>query len=1186
MSNKNDTQKVISSFYFLDNNLQLQKIVTSKNVISAIHEQELNGLIRADIELDLTYSKFLVSGIDYVGYHYRDNFYLHKIQRVEHDHVDDVTKIVLRHIFFEDMLYGKIIKDIRPENREASYVLRNTIDTHSRWRTVMTDTTGSLSTNFYWQVMYEVIEFVTENYRIEYLPVLKFDGQKITSFELHAANRIGENKNIRIPFGSRVLELKYDVDYSEIVTRLVGHGKGEEVGDGYGRRIDFKDINFNKNGVVSPIGDVYMEDESVTAQYGNDGQTPREGRIVFEDIEDPNELANATYEHYLKVSRPQMLFTADVADIGDVGIGDSVLIIRREHDVYFKARIHKLTVDLLNPNDAQIELGDYEHFKYSKVEKARAKSDKEFKKETNNRIESLKRQFDTEFDAQVDEFRKEFEQKLIDVSAEIVADQERMENEMSQMKLEQQQRVDEIYKDIGGINQTVSDVANKADYLDGLYTDLSTQTGEVTSTVANIIDGKAPAGSVLKQTIDSVVGRVWEQDIDSLNFENRNLLKNTDFTIEKNVNNLREAPSGINISQSKPPDYDKTFALAQATLVAGNYIGFQTRNDRFKVEKGQQYTLSFIYIVPSTVDENMTYTYLMNPLPNAEKPNQKLTLTSKTKIGTAFTSFNVFKAMFTFTANWSEENAWLLIGSNVISDGNAWIRISEPKLEKGNKATPYSQAPEDFLKHTDLVLRPDGFLLGSFEMGGDKIAQAIVGKAGAIDLIADNVNLSNNLNVANQIKSLSLETVYANISELRTRMLVADVITADMVKFDTALIEKFTSSTAFINSLFAKSATIGHIQAIDIDLNRATVTGGDGTNYIRMTNQTIMSYGTFTRSWGGETDTARLELGMYDGQLRMRNLDTGYRLYLTERGLSTSMAGAIDQFTSGTLEFHSQRFNATSRGITMHSSYGAVAMVSDYSTAVIRSRLTANIESDDYSVYLRPYRNTRNGLNEFQFYVKANSSSQDTDGVIYFGDITGAGTSGCGLRFSKARGLNTLWATDPSGDKGTGTFEAIDFLSYDVSSGYRSRFFGNNIGAYIQNNNGARITRYKSGTLAPIVASEFNTGSYYKYKHDISEWNYDVLSVIKKEFQAYQYVLNGDETRKVRHGSIVGGGYNIIPEFVNNDGVDLYEMTTWALRGVQQLAFKDDDKEKRIKVLENENQALKMRLATLEQRVA
>src|SRR5699024_10807848 len=208
--------------------------------------------------------------------------------RVEDLHTEELMHVFGRHIFFNDMVFGCIVEDIRQQKRDALYVLTNSIDLYTRWQTVMTDTTGTLSTNFYWQVPYEVIEFVVKNYRVEYVPKILFDGMNINGFQLHVANRIGEDKSIRVPFGSRVLELSYEIDYSEIITRLVVHGKGEEVGDGYGRRINIKNVDWNKDGVRSPLGDLYLEDESLTAEYGNDNGRPRYGREVFEDIDTIN----------------------------------------------------------------------------------------------------------------------------------------------------------------------------------------------------------------------------------------------------------------------------------------------------------------------------------------------------------------------------------------------------------------------------------------------------------------------------------------------------------------------------------------------------------------------------------------------------------------------------------------------------------------------------------------------------------------------------------------------------------------------------------------------------------------------------------------------------------------------------------------------------------------------------------
>lgn len=103
-----------------------------------------------------------------------------------------------------------------------------------------------------------------------------------------------------------------------------------------------------------------------------------------------------------------------------------------------------------------------------------------------------------------------------------------------------------------------------------------------------------------------------------------------------------------------------------------------------------------------------------------------------------------------------------------------------------------------------------------------------------------------------------------------------------------------------------------------------------------------------------------------------------------------------------------------------------------------------------------------------------------------------------------------------------------------------------------------------TGDYRPIRASAFTPGSYYQYKEDITKWDYDALSVIKSEFQAYQYKLINDENGKLRRGVIVGGNYETIPEFIDNDGVDLYEMTTWALRGIQQIAVKIEKLEENI----------------------
>lgn len=680
--------------YFLDNSLQLQKIVTSKNVISAIHEHELNGLIRADVELDLSYAnKFLILGIDHVGYYYKDEFYLHKIQRVEYDHVNETATVVLRHIFFEDMIFGKLIQDVRPQNQDALTVSRQTIDANTRWQTIMTDVTGRLSTNFYWQVPYEVIEFMTENYRIEYLPKILFDGQKINGFQLHLANKIGEDKNIRIPYGSRVLDLKYEEDYSEIITKLVVHGKGEEVGDGYGRRINISDINFSRNGVKSPVGSLYLEDESITNTYGNDGQTPREGREVFEDIENVNALAEAGYQRYLQVSRPQMLFTADVADIGDVGIGDSVMIIRREYDVYFKARIHKLSVDLLYPEDAQVELGDYEHFKESKIARKTREKNNRVQGQLSDRITRLKIAADERFDNEVGQWKSEYEQALIDVRAEIEADRENMTNLIEGTRAEFTDNLN------AEITQTKEYAEHQAqEKADTVRTDLALVTDghqqmidNLESNVMNIDDFLGDSRSVTLDERFQDITMSFEERIRNIDSTHYNMIRGTSFDNP----DLISKHSSVEIITNETDNFAR-LGLGTTSLP---YVGL---TEYFNVEAGQTYHLIFMYRTNDVPE--IDYARLRPPsdyggdliIEDGMTPEEKSTTMSG-----AWTKKEV-----TFVSD-RDMPVQLLLGTN-FGDGNTQrgiIDIKKPYLTTTNNREWLPHPDDDVQNVTEIVRR-------------------------------------------------------------------------------------------------------------------------------------------------------------------------------------------------------------------------------------------------------------------------------------------------------------------------------------------------------------------------------------------------------------------------------------------------------------------------------------------------
>lgn len=378
-------------------------------------------------------------------------------------------------------------------------------------------------------------------------------------------------------------------------------------------------------------------------------------------------------------------------------------------------------------------------------------------------------------------------------------------------------------------------------------------------------------------------------------------------------------------------------------------------------------------------------------------------------------------------------------------------------------------------------------------------------------------------------------------------------------------------------------------EGLDINVNNIGIRGGNDVSYVDIRNDQIELSGEYTRTFRGDTQKDFVYTRIKDGLLRFRNNTRNRSLYYSDFGISTYVDGGPNE-SSGTLQFFDYTYSKNARGVTLNSVTGVVALRSDNNSIVIESSLTTNIESNNYSVYIRPFKQSRAGLNEFQFYVKDADSSSNTDGCILFGNLTDPnGVHGSGIRFSKSRTDNILYVTNPNGDIGTGdiSVRAAEIRDYirtigmlEIRQWSDSKAFNQiKVGAVNTTNsvvmashsggnayygvgggsNEMRVTNnngYNGGNTSykPVRASAFNNASLAEYKKDIKVWDYDALSVIANELELYQYRYKGDTDDQMLHrGVVIGAGYSTPAEFVFGDGVNLYEMLTWSLRSIQQL---------------------------------
>lgn len=352
------------SIYFLDDKQALIKVVHEDKIIECIQTKELTSDKSELMNDTLSVSVFdddKIRDASFMAVREEDkSFSMYKII-TDSDPRGRLSFVGVS--FAVDELSAFVVSDIRPKNKSMKAVAEQILEaTNSEWRVGHVDATlPAISGSFYYISVKEAL-IQLQTFGCEILFKCTITGNKVTDKWIEIYKQIGVVSNKRFVYGSNALEVVRQRDRSQLYTSIIGRGKGEEVGNGYGRRIEFTDVEWKKssgNPLDKPKGQNWIEYPEMTALYGmptkSGAKRKRETVLIFEDIEDPKELLQATYENLVEYSRPLIQFKTNV--LGADSIGNIVQIHRSDKGYHYKTRVFSVKLDRVT-GKTEAGLGD------------------------------------------------------------------------------------------------------------------------------------------------------------------------------------------------------------------------------------------------------------------------------------------------------------------------------------------------------------------------------------------------------------------------------------------------------------------------------------------------------------------------------------------------------------------------------------------------------------------------------------------------------------------------------------------------------------------------------------------------------------------------------------------------------------------------------------------------------------
>ncbi|NWO12414.1 phage tail spike protein [Virgibacillus sp.] len=418
------------------------------------------------------------------------------------------------------------------------------------------------------------------------------------------------------------------------------------------------------------------------------------------------------------------------------------------------------------------------------------------------------------------------------------------------------------------------------------------------------------------------------------------------------------------------------------------------------------------------------------------------------------------------TDNRFHYNLLVYAGENGNTAGNK-LKLTRIKLEKGNKATDWTPAPEDTqaeiqsieqyaseieqtakgikqnvnsletdystfkkeanstfdqqatqiaLRVTETIYNTDmedmTMRVSEAESSIEQNADEIVSKVSKNGVLSSINQSPEQIKINAQRVSIDGDLVVRNGKVYVKDGIITDNLISGNAKIDGAKIADASITNAKIGNM-----SVAKLSAGTLDTNRIKIQGGDSTEYSKIEGSKILLRGTYKRTWKGQTSISNVNTRFMNGHLRFRDEKKSQSIYMSSFGLSTFVDGEgeyrEENGSSGTIEWWDGTYSpSNANGITMSSYGGVVALRSDFSHVVIDSHRSADIKSQDSVVFITP-RASLPGNSDFWF----NRIYDTNDGFLMFGSRETIPNSG--LRFSKSG--NTISVVDENYSRGGNT---------------------------------------------------------------------------------------------------------------------------------------------------------------------